>query len=951
MNILDILYTTLIMPLQLMFEVLYMLGYRMIGDPGLSIIVLSLMMNFLVLPLYMRADKMQEDERDMENRLREGVRHIRSTFKGDEKMMMLNTYYRQNNYKPTDVIKGSVSLFLEIPFFISAYMFLSHLELLKGVPFGIIPDLGAPDGLIHIAGLSINVLPFIMTGINLISCIIFTKGMPAKTKVQLYGMALFFLVFLYASPAGLVFYWTLNNLFALIKTIFYKLPNPKRTLKILFGVVGVIALIYGAFGYQSDSIKKHALIIFIGIVCMAPALISALRMQKRKSGQAAHRSFKLPAHRKRVYFASTLVLIVLTGVLIPSAVLASSPQEFIDITVYVDPIWYVVSATCLAVGTFGIWMGVFYWLTASRYKGVFDLIMAALCVIAVINYLFFGTNLGILDNMLRYESGLGYTLHDNLINAGICIVVAVVMYVLYHKTTKILPTVLGIMAVAFVGMSAMNISGITTKVAEAAPVVKQAQESQPSFTLSKTGKNVVVIMLDRSLNQYIPYIMNEKPEIKAQFDGFTHYDNVISFGGFTNFGTPGLYGGYEYTPVEMNKRNTELLKDKQNEALRVMPLNFDDAGFDVTVMDPTYAGYQWKADLSIYDDRPNINKYLAMGKFSDPAESLARINANKRNFFCYSIVKSAPIFMQPTLYNKGKYNSGSNLVDLNTAQTASKDGLMAQGIDQGFKDSYNELVNLGTMTRITDENTPNSDTPTSAQNTGENIQPGSFVMMSNDTTHNPMILSEPDYKPAPSVDNRAYEREHHDRFTLDGKSIIIDEWYQYSHYHVNVAAFSQLGEWFDYLRAQGVYDNTRIILVSDHGNPMGSDPARVLPHTGDTNQYDTAFYYPALLVKDFDAHGYTVSHDFMTNADVPTMAFKDVIPHAKNPATGKLITNDEKFAHDQYILSSHEWSTDTNNGTTFLPGKWFKVHDDMNDLSNWQEVPDPLGPGGDLAQK
>ena len=41
-------------------------------------------------------------------------------------------------------------------------------------------------------------------------------------------MALFFLVFLYTSPSGLVFYWTLNNLFSLVKTIFYKLSTPER---------------------------------------------------------------------------------------------------------------------------------------------------------------------------------------------------------------------------------------------------------------------------------------------------------------------------------------------------------------------------------------------------------------------------------------------------------------------------------------------------------------------------------------------------------------------------------------------------------------------------------------------------------------------------------------------------------------------------------------------------
>lgn len=37
-----------------LFEVVYVNANRVIGNPGLSIIVLSLVMNFLVLPLYMR---------------------------------------------------------------------------------------------------------------------------------------------------------------------------------------------------------------------------------------------------------------------------------------------------------------------------------------------------------------------------------------------------------------------------------------------------------------------------------------------------------------------------------------------------------------------------------------------------------------------------------------------------------------------------------------------------------------------------------------------------------------------------------------------------------------------------------------------------------------------------------------------------------------------------------
>ncbi|MBQ8165902.1 MAG: YidC/Oxa1 family membrane protein insertase, partial [Lachnospiraceae bacterium] len=163
MSLFDIIYTILIGPLQLIFEVIYAVANRFIGHPGLAIIVLSLIMNFLVLPLYRRADAMQEEARDMDLKLSKGVKHIKKSFSGDERMMILQAYYRQNNYKPTDALNGSVSLLLEIPFFMAAYQFLSHLNILNGVSLGPITDLGAQDGLIHIGGLDINLLPILMT--------------------------------------------------------------------------------------------------------------------------------------------------------------------------------------------------------------------------------------------------------------------------------------------------------------------------------------------------------------------------------------------------------------------------------------------------------------------------------------------------------------------------------------------------------------------------------------------------------------------------------------------------------------------------------------------------------------------------------------------------------------------------------------------------------------------
>ena len=69
MSFLEILDALFLKPLELVFEVVYMLAYKMVDNPGMSIIVLSLFMNFLVLPLYMRADAIQEEEHAIEKKL------------------------------------------------------------------------------------------------------------------------------------------------------------------------------------------------------------------------------------------------------------------------------------------------------------------------------------------------------------------------------------------------------------------------------------------------------------------------------------------------------------------------------------------------------------------------------------------------------------------------------------------------------------------------------------------------------------------------------------------------------------------------------------------------------------------------------------------------------------------------------------------------------------------
>ena len=158
---------------------------------------------------------------------------------------------------------------------------------------------------------------------------------------------------------------------------------------------------------------------------------------------------------------------------------------------------------------------------------------------------------------------------------------------------------------------------------------------------------------------------------------------------------------------------------------------------------------------------------------------------------------------------------------------------------------------------------------------------------------------------------------------------------QMMHYHANMATFLRLGEWFDYLREQGVWDNTRIILVSDHGKELYQFWSLYPPEGEKDYKLDLEVYCPLLMVKDFGSTEFTTSTEFMTNADVPTLATAGLIENPTNPFTGNPINSDEKTAHPQYLIASDQWDVNGNNGYTFKPGRWIEIKDDIWERDNW----------------
>ena len=133
-----------------------------------------------------------------------------------------------------------------------------------------------------------------------------------------------------------------------------------------------------------------------------------------------------------------------------------------------------------------------------------------------------------------------------------------------------------------------------------------------------------------------------------------------------------------------------------------------------------------------------------------------------------------------------------------------------------------------------------------------------------------------------------------------------------------MAVILRIAQWLDYLKEQDCYDNTRIIIVSDHGYYVEGFPEF------ESDDTSILFNNALLMVKDFNSNGpLTTSYEFMTNADTPTLATENIIPTPTNPFTGNELSDAQKYSPYQTVL-----------GMTAD----FNVHDNIFDLKNWEKI-------------
>lgn len=958
-------------------------SYSITGSWGEALILLSLAVNIALIPVYHLAESWQEEERKLQRAMQGKLDEIKEVFKGRERYMYIRALYRLHGYSPLYSLRTSCGLFIQIPFFFAAFHLLNSFPDLAGASFFFIKDLALPDGLIKIGDFKINLLPFVMTAVNIMSAKVYTSRLSQSKMIQVYGLAAVFLVLLYTSTAALLIYWTFNNLFSLAKNLVYTrfiyadtrkenaLPAPMLGLKnilslpwrlasstvwqltkrikwldILLGILSIILLIVSTRVRKKYGLDLKSFLVIAGSLSFA-ILALAIRLSSLKHSKSrfdksfwgallsawfiiflaicALTSFKKLAQEdswifyrmqaasiaffatwcfsrepfylafKKISFEATrrlpgkmprnlfIATILTVGTLVfwhtPINLYASDPNFFYE------PL-ALLSGRLLAalLISFGVAL-FFYSLAPKDIQPLISVLVAWAASLALFFTFIAHGDFGPLDGFIFQDPAMIRSRLGGVFDALAGVLCFAFLFLVFYKNKgqALISLFRGLAFILLIIGSVRALSLPPSQIENPQEASARLPEySEKLLSFSPEDKNVVIIMLDMFTGGHMEKILEEEKELMKAFEGFVWYPDTMATGSTTILSVPSMLGGHEYTPYAISHRENNSILEEMHKGMAGLPELLADKDYSLV-----YADVDALIPELFEQVCPRSKDMLIVGKSfvtdftpywryknnlpSPLPESLSPFMASVGFFY------AAPWTMRQHIYAGGSW--------MNT---------------QSLKHNPSEgpLAFLELMPEISNTN--------SKQNT--------FRYMASQLTHYPWRLDKDSCMPleeAPTITRL--------------KNGMVQE-----HYYNERCALRSISKWLDWLKKNNLYDNTQIIIASDHS-------AEDSYHTG-KEFFDLRYQgepwkpHALLMVKSYGAKGEVKKdNSFMSVADIPWLVCKENGPCPERKGVfDPLLNNAERIrTHDggksslrrhgkhQFNVESHQVK-----GTMFDRDNW-----------------------------
>lgn len=647
-----------------------------------------------------------------------------------------------------------------------------------------------------------------------------------------------------SQPDGLL--WGVNALpiVMTVVNIIATLTTPGLTRKDTLQAI-IIAFFFLALLYNAAS----ALLIFWtmnNVFFLLQNLRLPIRLPRfRKPGFAqGGMNTVMAATMRSVYSLSCAGLAILIFLYVPFQSYASDPNFFAagPLDVLLGMVRYL-SLTFFVVFVLWLWF-------PAKAKTIPAFVAFWALSLAFVNLFVLPGHFGALDGIrfLREAALTGpmSTFKDGLLPVLVALGLTALLFA-FPKVRLQLPRVLSIAVFSLVALTAWN--ALTAEEPEQA----KTSVTPPAYvadmqSYSKDGENVIVIVMDMFTGGHIERMLDDPwftNGFRKGMDGFVWYPDTISMADATVMSLPSIYGGHAYSPAAVNARRNVTLEENINSAFAVMPRNFAAHGYDVCMLN----GLEFFNQDFYERHLGKVENVTTVPQVKDDFQLKYHQGTSLRDFSSFfamlGLFQASPNIIKQKIYDDGNWHDAG-------------DGILVASMDAcRAGDAFFRFAFTSGIT---------TDAPRSTAKVF-------YTMLSHYMWH-----YAPDLKDGqPEIVADPYPATEGQLFFVDG---LLPE-----HYYAERHLLRYLMIFFDQLKEAGIYDNTRIILVSDHGesdSPMVERTYNDGKEFPDGTVFQTATYAPGrphalLMVKEPHQRGeLRISDAFMSSADVPTLALQGV---------------------------------------------------------------------------
>jgi len=220
--------------------------YKLLGNYGLAIILLTLLIKAAFLPLTKTSFQSMRAMQALQPEMKALRERIQDPNQLNKEIMAL---YKKHGVNP---MGGCLPMLIQLPVFLGLYNALNYSIELRHAPFALwINDLSSPEKL-EVLGIGIPVMVLMMGASMLIQQLTTPSAAdPQQKKIMLMMPIIFTFSFvIFPFPSGLVLYWLVNNLISIIQQMNLRGKGNSGTLQgtiiaslIIFGIGYVLTLL------------------------------------------------------------------------------------------------------------------------------------------------------------------------------------------------------------------------------------------------------------------------------------------------------------------------------------------------------------------------------------------------------------------------------------------------------------------------------------------------------------------------------------------------------------------------------------------------------------------------------------------------------------------------------------------------------------------------------------